>query len=98
MALNVKCPKCGSSNVQLSDVNKRSGCVGCLFYLIFGIFYVLWILMKWTVGFMVLLCIDWWMAIIAACRKKGYSLKCKRWFTTKRKYYYCHDCGHNFKT
>ena len=96
MALNIKCPKCGSEKVQLSDVKRKSGCWGCLWYILFGFFYIMWIMMKWMIGLMVLLCLDWWLAIIYACQKKGYSWKWKRWFTTTRKTYYCHDCGHNF--
>ena len=94
MAMNVKCPKCGSTQVQLSDTK---GGHGCLWFILFGWLYLIWLPIKWTIGLTVLLLIDWWMAIIKKCTGKGYIWKCRRWFSGKRKIYYCHSCGHNFK-
>ena len=94
MALNVKCPKCGSNRVQMSNERSKHG---CLWLLLLGWFYVMIVLFKWIIGLMVLMCIDWWMAIIKACQKKGYIWKCSRWFSGTKKVYYCHDCGHNFR-
>lgn len=94
MAFEVKCPKCGSTKVQLSDVSSKNG---CLYMLLFGWWYVFWVAIKWIIGLAVLVCFDWWMAIIHKVMKKGYRWHWKRWFAGKRKMYYCHDCGHNFK-
>lgn len=94
MALNVKCPKCGSTNVQLSNQENKHG---CLYIVLFGIFYFMWLMIKWMIGFMILICFDWWMAIVKKSSDKGYVWQSKRWFSNKRKVYYCHDCGHNFK-
>ena len=94
MALNVKCPKCGGTHVQMSSEKSKHG---CLWFLIFGIYYVILMMIKWVIGLMVLMCIDWWMASIKACQKKGYIWKFKRWFSGTKKVYYCHDCGYNFK-
>ena len=89
-----KCPKCGSNKTQLtSDKSKH----GILWFILFGLYYVFWLMCKWMVGLCVLLCYDWWMAIIAKSRGKGYVFKSKGWFEFSTKKYYCHDCGDNFK-
>ena len=94
MALNKKCPKCGSEKVQLSDVSKGHG---CFWMIIFGWIYIMWLMFKWMIGLMVLIIYDWWVAIIKRVQKKGHVWQCKKWFSGKRKIYYCHECGHNFK-
>ena len=94
MGLNRKCPKCGGERVQLSDTAKKHG---CLWLLLLGWIYVLWVMFKWMIGFMLLICLDWWMAIIKAAQKKGYVWQSKKWFSGTKKYYYCHDCGYNFR-
>ena len=94
MGLNRKCPKCGSEKVALSDNKSKHG---CLWLLLFGWLYIFLVMFKWLIGLMVLICFDWWMAIIKAVQKKGYVWKSRRWFSGKTSYYYCHDCGHNFK-
>lgn len=61
MGINRKCPKCGSEKVQLSDNTKNHG---CLWLCLFGTIYIFWLMIKWTIGFMILIFFDWWMAII----------------------------------
>ena len=51
---------------------------------------------KWIVGCFILTFVDWWMAIVSKIQGKGYVWKSKRWFTGRKRIYYCHDCGHNF--
>ena len=46
---------------------------------------------------MVFFLIDWWLAIIKKIQGKGYVWKSKRWFSGRKKTYYCHDCSYNFK-
>jgi len=94
MSLNVKCPKCGSTQVQLSSVSSKHG---CLWLVLFGWAYLLWLMIKWTIGIMVFLFVDWWMEIVQLSQNKGYVWKCKGWFSMERKFYYCHSCGHNFR-
>lgn len=94
MEMNQKCPRCGSTHVQLSDVGSKHG---CFWFLMFGWLYIIWIPIKWCIGLTVLICFDWWMALIKKHQNKGYVWKCKRWFSGKRKVYYCHDCSYNFK-
>ena len=43
MAVNVKCPKCGSTKVQLSNEMSKHG---CLWTVLFGIYYFMWIMIK----------------------------------------------------
>lgn len=94
MALNRKCPKCGSTKVQLSSQQSKHG---CLWFILFGVFYIIWIMYKWVIGLIIFTMFDWWMAIIKAAQNKGYVWKCRQWFAGKTRYYYCHDCGYNFK-
>jgi len=63
----------------------------------FGWLFLIWILVKWCIGLVVFVCLDWWLAIIQKSQGKGYVWKCKRWFSGRKKTYYCHDCSYNFK-
>ena len=49
MALNQKCPKCGSTHVQLSNIESKHG---CFWFILFGWIYLIWILIKWCIGIM----------------------------------------------
>ena len=95
MAVNMKCPKCGSTMVQMTTESKSHG---CLWTFLFGIVYIIYVMMKWMIGLLILICFDWWMAIIKHACGKGYVWRCRRWFSGRRRLYYCHNCGYNFKT
>lgn len=41
MALNQKCPKCGSTHVQLSNVESKHG---CLWFILFGWLFLFWVM------------------------------------------------------
>ena len=94
MAINKKCPKCGSSKVQLSNEESKHG---CLWFLLLGWIFVVWMLIKWIIGLIIFFVYDWWMAIIHTVLKKGHVWQSKKWFSGRRKIFYCHDCGHNFR-
>lgn len=94
MAINIKCPKCGGTHVQLSDESSKHG---CLWTILFGVYYIIWVMMKWTIGFMIFIFYDWWMAIVHTANNKGHIWQSKKWFSNRRKIYYCHDCGYNFR-
>ena len=94
MSLNQQCPKCGSTHVQLSNIENKHG---CFWFIIFGLPYLFWVMIKWCIGCMVFMFFDWWMAIVKKSQGKGYVWKSKRWFSGRKKTYYCHDCSHNFK-
>lgn len=94
MAYNVKCPKCGSTHVQLSNIQSKHG---CLWFILLGWLYLFALAFKWLIGLMILCCVDWWMSIVKKLQGKGYIWKCKRWFSGNKKVYYCHNCGYNFK-
>ena len=94
MAINVTCPKCGSTKVQLSNESSKQG---CLYAVLFGIYYFIWIMIRWMIGFMVFICYDWWMAIVHKSSGKGHVWQAKRWFSNRRRIYYCHNCGYNFR-
>ena len=94
MAINRKCPRCGSAHVQLSNERSKHG---CFWMIMFGIYYFAWMLIKWMIGLMVFVLYDWWMAIIKACMGKGHVWQCRKWFAGTKRVFYCHDCGYNFK-
>ena len=94
MAVNVKCPKCGDTRVQLSNEMSKHG---CLWTFLFGIFYLFWIVIKWCIGLSIFAFYDWWMAIVHKSTGKGHVWQAKRWFSNRRRIYYCHNCGHNFR-
>lgn len=94
MGINVKCPKCGSTKVQLSNELKKHG---CLWFILFGIYYIFWVMIKWCISLMVFFVYDWWMAIVKKATGKGHVWQVKKWFSTRSKIYYCHECGYNFR-
>lgn len=98
----MKCPKCGSNHTQLTAIENDKKKHGFLWFILFGFWYWLFLLTIWmfkiVIGMMILMCWDWWMAIVKKTKNLGYSWKCKRFFAkVKKKHYYCHDCGTNFK-
>ena len=94
MSINPTCPKCGSNRVQLT-MEKRSR--GFLWFLFFGVFYIIWVMLKWVIGIAVFMWYDWWMALVDRARGKQHVWAAKRFFTGRRQTYFCHDCCHNFK-
>lgn len=94
MSTNKKCPKCGSTKVQLSSENSKHG---FLWLILFGIYYAMWWMCKLIVAMCVFLFFDWWYALINSNQSKGYVWLSKRILQNKTKLYYCHECGHNFK-
>ncbi|MDD3094382.1 MAG: hypothetical protein PHY13_07165 [Clostridia bacterium] len=94
MAINRKCPKCGGMRVQMTNERSKHG---CLFTILFGVYYLFLVLFKWIIGLCVFICYDWWMAIIKATSNKGHVWQSRKWFSGNKRAFYCHDCGYNFK-
>lgn len=94
VAINMKCPKCGSEYVQLSNESSKHG---CLFTILFGVYYIFWVMIKWCIGICIFMVYDWWMAIVHKALNKGHVWQSIRWFSNRRKIYYCHSCGYNFR-
>ena len=94
MSINKRCPKCGSDHVQLSNERSKHG---CLWTILFGIYYISWLIIKWMIGAVVFLLWDWWTLIVDKIRKKGHIWQCRKWFSGNKRVYYCHNCGYNFK-
>lgn len=94
MGINAKCPRCGSTQVQLSNETSKHG---CLWFLLFGWMYVIYVICRWVIGFYVFIFYDWWMALIKRASDKGHVWQSKRFFSTKSRLFYCHACGHNFR-
>ena len=94
MGIDRICPRCGNPHVQLIDEKPK---YGCLWTLLFGIYYVIWVIIKFVIGTILFFCYDWWMAIIKKCLGKGHVWQCRKWLGFTKRYYYCHNCGYNFK-
>ena len=94
MAINRKCPKCGSERVQLSNERSKHG---CFWFLVFGIYYIFFLMFKWTVGMFIFIFYDSWMSIVNKSSNKGYIWHCRKWFSGNKRIFYCHECGYNFK-
>ena len=94
--INKLCPKCGSSRVQLS--NEETHHHGFFWWLFFGWYaWSVYICCKWTIGLTVFLCWDIWAYIIDKIKGVGHVWQCRRFFSGKKRVYYCHDCGFNFR-
>lgn len=89
-----QCPRCGGTRVQLSMERSKHG---CFWFIVFGIWFIVWRIVKYCIGFAVLICFDWYMALIAKLLHKGYVWRCKSWFSGRKQLYYCHTCGYNFR-
>lgn len=105
------CPRCGSSNIIVHNTEKQHfkqghGCLGLIF---FGIYYVFWLVIKWTCKIVVVglywLCVGWWYA--AYCKMKGKNRTTPQFIvnlTRKRGKMYndtithgvCQSCGHTW--
>ena len=94
MGINHRCPKCGSTKVQLSNERNKHG---FLWLILFGIYYAFWWICKATAALVVLMCFDWWFAIVKKSQGKGYVWLSKRIIQNKSKIYFCHNCGNNFR-
>lgn len=80
MAKDVKSPKCDSTEVQLSNESSKHG---CFYIVIFGVWYFMFLMYKWTFGIMLLVCYDWWMAIVRKVSGKGHVWKSKKWLSIR---------------
>lgn len=94
MSLNIKCPKCGSKEVQITNERNKHG---FLWFILFGVLWLIWWGCKAAVACMVFICFDWWYAIIKKGEGKGYVWLSKRIIQNKSKIYYCNSCHHNFR-
>lgn len=90
----IKCPKCGSTKVQLSNERSKHG---VLWLILFGWLYVIWWCLKLIAALMVLMFFDWWYALLKHNDKKGYVWLSKRIMENKTRIYYCHKCSNNFR-
>ncbi len=94
MRLNVRCPRCGSRRVQCSNERSKNG---CFWFFLIGFPYVLFVLLKWMVGLFLLVCFDWWIAILRRSIGRGYVFRSLRLFSGTKRIFFCHDCGYNFR-
>ncbi len=70
---------------------------GCLYLFLFGWVYLAWLLLKWTLALLVLVYYDWWMALVKMLIGKRHIWVSLCMFSFRRKTYYCHSCGYNFR-
>lgn len=92
----IACPRCGSSNVlsqqNLSIINKikvKTRGHGFFWWLLFGIFYLIWVLCVWTFKAMYWLFIGWWVDLIKKSKEKK---------EREKVVHVCQDCGYRWET
>ena len=89
------CPKCGSDNVkteQKQAVNvtvkmKRGN--GCLWWLLLGWIYLIYVSFVWTFKLMYWMCIGWWVGILQ---------KQKQARAANAVVHLCQSCGNRWET
>lgn len=94
--IRIACPKCGSNNVlsqqNLSIVNKikvKASGHGVLWWLLFGMFYLIWLCGVWIFKATYWLFIGWWVSLI----KKGKEKK-----EREKVVHICQNCGYRWET
>jgi len=91
----MKCPKCGSENIrteqkQLGNISvkmKRGN--GCLWWLLLGWIYLLYVMFVWIFKMMYFLLIGWWVKIIQ---------KTKQSKDARAVVHICQNCGNRWET
>lgn len=94
MGINVRCPECGGSDIQVLGESDKPGCFRLI---IFEIPYFAFMMVRWCIGLCVLIFWDLCISIVCKIRGKGYVWRSKKWFSNRRKVYFCHNCGHTFR-
>lgn len=94
MARIPKCPHCRGTNILISYEKEEEANFLAVF---FGIFYILWLLIRCVIGVIVFCFYDAWRAIVEKKRGKGHLFVSKRFFRGSKKSYYCQDCKMHFK-
>ena len=89
------CPRCGGSSVsseQRQAVNvsvKMKRGSGCLWWLLLGWIYLIYVMFVWTFKIMYLICIGWWVAILQKRNKEKYN---------NAVIHICQNCGNRWET
>lgn len=89
------CPKCGSENVaseqkQAANITvkmKRGN--GCLWWLLLGWIYLIYVAIVWIIKAMYFICVGWWLAILK---------KHKQSVDAKTVVHICQNCGNRWET
>lgn len=89
------CPKCGSENVtseQRQAVNvsvkmKRGN--GCLWWLLLGWIYLIYVMFVWMFKIMYFICIGWWVAILQKRNQAKHN---------NAVIHICQNCGNRWET
>ena len=104
----MNCSKCGSPNMTaqvVTSVDYKKG-HGCLWTVLFGIFYWTWLIIKWIfkliVAFFYFIFIAWIRAIIAASKKRPFShpdwyrkmmQRRGKTYNNEKTVFVCNNCG-----
>lgn len=105
----MKCNKCGSENMTVQVVNEnhyKKG-HGCLFTVLFGIYYWTWLFIKWcckwSIYLLYLVFYASWAYPLAKFRKQNYKKpewiskimrRTGKMYNSGKTYAVCQDCGH----
>ena len=104
----MKCKKCGSENVKVeivNEINYKTG-HGCLFTILFGIFYWTWLMLKWIYKY-IMFAVYWitwgWISLIIS-KIQGKNFRQAEWlcklmqksgknYNVQKSVAVCQDCG-----
>lgn len=108
----LKCQKCGSTNINVQVVNTsnyKQG-HGCLGFVLFGMWYILWECTKWICKYSALCvywcCVGWIKVIVAKSKNEKYhnpewveNMMQKRGkvYNTTHKHCVCQNCGYSWE-
>ena len=108
----MRCNNCGSENMTAtiqSTTSYKQG-HGCLWTILFGLFYWTWLIIKWTFKYLIVflwyICVEWWRAIIVAISSKPYSRpqfiinllrRRGKAYTDHQTMFICNNCGNRQK-
>ena len=90
------CPNCRGTNILVS-YEKEEEEKNYLFALFFGLFFLVWLAIRYTIGLVTLIFYDSWSSVIQKRKGKSHLFISRRWFRGSKKSYYCQDCKTHFK-
>ncbi len=89
-----KCPYCGSTDVVVVKDDRPHH--GFFWWILWGYLYLIWVVIKWSIGILVFVFWDSWMFFVHLLLGRRHSWKCAYWFFGKKRVFVCGHCGRTF--
>ena len=89
------CPKCGSDNVrseqkQITNIKvKMKRGSGCLWWILLGWIYLIYVMFVWLFKALYFCCIGWWVAILKKSKQNSEA---------RTVVHICQNCGYKWDT